>query len=246
LLSALPLLSPATLGSTRPNQLTTVTYFTTATTLFTSSSYSLTTLAPSILYSGSFQIPQLSPPPQAGSCAYSVYSLGPFPASKGDKVSASGSTDYGLSAAIWPKAQFDAVSGFLNQPPGPESEAGCFTFMLAEDSLSSQVFWRVFWSNSSISFHWVLNAPDEYYLVLTTDGLNPANVVLELGLSPVYTSTISYTPTTTVTSIQGYWVGQAMIYAIVRNAFLIAGVSALVILCVVAFVLRRRRTPKHE
>lgn len=149
-----------------------------------------------------------------------------------------GSTDYNLTVALSPKWLYDEASGYLNLPAGTESYAGCLTFgaLLISGSFHGRVT-----GPSTFDFDWVVNSTEDYDLVLVTDGLNLANVVLQLGLSPVYTATISFTPTTTVTSIQGYWVGQAMIYSIVRNAFLIAGLSALVILCVVAFVLRRRR-----
>lgn len=242
LLAALPLVNLGSVGSNGPNQLTTVTYFTTATTLFTSSSYSFSTWAPSAIYSGSFQIPPLNPVPLAGYCSISVYTLGPFPASKGDKVSATGSTDYNLTVNFVLKGIYDTASGYLNVPAGLQGYVGCLTFTTEMVAASS---YRRLTGPSSFDFDWVVNSTDDYYLVLTTDGLNLANVVLQLGLSPVYTSTISFTPTTTVTSIQGYWVGQAMIYSIVRNAFLIAGLSAVVILGAFIFVLRRRQTPKQ-
>jgi hypothetical protein len=249
LLSLLSALSPI---SITPNQLTTVTYFTTATTIYAGYSYSISTQQQkSIFYSGSLQIPQLSPPSPCGEGSISVYSVGPFYASPGDDVSVTGSTDYDLGLAIWPSPLFAPLIGILQGAASSPAaaEAACATFSLVEDQAIADrwVVLHFATAGSPFDFDWISPVGETYYLVLETDGRNNANVMLHASLTEFthLLYTVSYTSSTTVTSIQGYWVGQAMIYPIVKNAVLIAGLSALIALCVVAVVLARRRMGKH-
>lgn len=200
------------------------------------------------MYSGSIQIP-------ASYAGCSIYSLGPFVALAGYVVSAAGKTDDNLTLSLWPSEAFAPIAQIMNKSESApnaeaedEAEAACATFNIVGDMYRSVLQPQSSTGGGSpFNFTWKLEEPGAYYFVLSTDGLNNANVNLQLTRSEYafQTYTMLYTPSTTVTSIQGYWVGQGMIYPIVKNAFLIAGLSALIVLCVVAVVLGRRRTGKH-
>jgi hypothetical protein len=66
-----------------------------------------------------------------------------------------------------------------------------------------------------------VNAGD-YDVVLVTDGLKLTNVFLRLTLTEIWTISARFNQTTTATSLKGHWIGPAILYPILENAYLIA------------------------